>query len=296
MPIPTKTTTATTKSEAAGEPLAIVAAGGTVPFEVATAAHQAGRRVLVLALEGDVDPRLSQFPLERVKWGQVGRLESLIADAGARQLVFIGSVDKRPDFSSIGVDFGTLKLMPFILRSMIGGDDSVLGNVVSFFEQRGIRVVGAHEVAPSLVAAPGQVAGPRISGAMMAEVRVAMEAARAIGALDIGQAAIAVGSRVVALEAAEGTDAMIERVAGLKQSGRLKWSGRAGVLAKRSKPQQDLRVDMPAVGPRTVTAVAAAGLAGIVIEAGRVLIADRAATVAEADRTGTFIFAVGEGT
>jgi DUF1009 family protein len=209
--------------------------------------------------------------------------------------VFIGSVDKRPDFSSIGVDFGTLKLMPFILRSMIGGDDTVLGNVVGFFEQRGIRVVGAHEVAPSLVATAGQVAGPRISGAAMDEVRVAMAAARSIGALDIGQAAVAVGSRVVALEAAEGTDAIIERVAGLKQSGRVKWSGRAGVLAKRSKPQQDLRVDMPAIGPRTVAAVAAAGLAGIVIEAGRVLIADRAVTVSEAERTGTFIFAIGEG-
>jgi DUF1009 family protein len=295
MPDPTKTTTATTKSDAQGAPLAVVAAGGGVPFEVAAAASAAGRRVLVVALEGEVDPRLSQFPLERVKWGQIGRIESLVTQAGARELVFIGSVDKRPDFSSIGVDFGTLKLMPFILRSMIGGDDTVLGNIVGFFEQRGIRVVGAHEVAPSLVATAGQVAGSRISGAAMEEVRTAMEAARAIGALDIGQAAVAIGRRVVALEAAEGTDAMVERVAGLRQSGRAKWSGRAGVLAKRSKPQQDLRVDMPAIGPRTVAAVAAAGLAGIAIEAGRVLIADRAGTVSEAERTGTFIFAVGDG-
>ena len=275
-------------------PLVIVAAGGSLPFEVADAATKAGRRILVVALEGDVDPRLSQFPMQRVKWGQVGRIESLISEIGARELVFIGAVDKRPDFSSIGVDLGTLKLMPFILRSLVGGDDTVLSNLVSFFEQRGVRVVGAHEVAPSLVAVAGQVAGPRINSAAMAEVRVAMEAARSIGALDIGQAAVALGSRVVALEAAEGTDAMIERVAGLKQSGRVKWSGRAGVLAKRSKPQQDLRMDMPAIGPRTVAAVARAGLAGIVIEAGRVLIADRAATVAEAERTGTFIFAMGE--
>ena len=275
-------------------PLVIVAAGGSLPFEVADAATKAGRRILVVALEGDVDPRLSQFPMQRVKWGQVGRIESLIAEIGAREIVFIGAIDKRPDFSSIGVDLGTLKLMPFILRSLVGGDDTVLSNLVSFFEQRGVRVVGAHEVAPSLVAVAGQVAGPRINSAAMAEVRVAMEAARSIGALDIGQAAVALGSRVVALEAAEGTDAMIERVAGLKQSGRVKWSGRAGVLAKRSKPQQDLRMDMPAIGPRTVAAVARAGLAGIVIEAGRVLIADRAATVAEAERTGTFIFAMGE--
>ncbi len=293
MPNPTKITTATTKSEP-GVPLVIVAAGGSVPFEVADAATKAGRRILVVALEGAVDPRLSQFPMERVKWGQVGRIETLIREIGAGELVFIGSIDKRPDFSSIGIDLGTLRLMPFILRSIVGGDDSILGNVVGFFEQRGVRVVGAHEVAPSLIAEAGHVAGPRISGAAMAEVKVAMDAARAIGALDIGQAAVAVGARVVALEAAEGTDAMLDRVGALRQSGRARWSGRAGVLAKRSKPQQDLRMDMPAIGPRTVAAVARAGLAGIAIEARRVLIADRGATVAEAESSGTFIFAVGE--
>jgi hypothetical protein len=123
-----------------------------------------------------------------------------------------------------------------------------------------------------------------------------MDAAKAIGALDIGQAAVAINLRVVALEAAEGTDAMLERVAALRANGRVKWSGRGGILAKRSKPQQDLRVDMPAIGPRTVEAVVRAGLAGIVIEAGRVMIAERSETMALADRTGTFIFADGSPT
>jgi DUF1009 family protein len=118
----------------------------------------------------------------------------------------------------------------------------------------------------------------------------AMEAARAIGLLDIGQAAVAVGHRVVALEAAEGTDAMLGRIADMRAEGRLRWSGRRGVLVKRAKPQQDLRVDMPAIGPKTVEAVVRASLAGIVIEAGRVMIAERADTVAIAERTGTFIY------
>jgi DUF1009 family protein len=275
----------------AGEPLAILAAGGAVPFQVASAATAAGRKVLVLALEGEFDPRLNAFPLVVVKWGQIGRVQGLIAEHGAREIVMIGAVHKRPDFSSMGVDLGTLRLMPRILKSMVGGDDTVLGNVVKFLEEGGHRVVGAHEVAPALVARPGHLARPRKSDAAHPHARVALDAAKAIGALDIGQAAVAVNQRVIALEAAEGTDAMLDRVAQVRAQGRAKWSGKAGVLAKRSKPQQDLRVDMPAIGPRTVEAVARAGLAGIAIESGRVMIAERAETVALAERTGTFIFA-----
>jgi len=292
MPDQTKTTTPRTTPDhpaSGGAPLVIVAAGGTVPFEVATAAQAAGRNVLVIALEGVADHRLAEFRNETVKWGQVGRVERLIVGHGAREVVFIGSVDKRPDFSSIGVDLGTLKLMPLLLRTMVGGDDSVLGNIVGFFEERGIRVVGAHEVAPGIVAVPGHVAGPRVAAAALNDVRLAFQAARAIGELDAGQASVAVNGRVIALEAAEGTDAMLERVAALHANGRARWSGRAGVLVKRSKPQQDLRVDMPAIGPRTVEGVVRANLAGIAVEAGKVMIADRAATIAEAERTRTFI-------
>jgi DUF1009 family protein len=275
----------------AGAPLVILAAGGGVPFEVASAAVAAGRRVLVIGLEGEADERLTAFPSATVKWGQIGKVEALIEAHGGREIVLIGAVDRRPDFSNIGVDLGALRYLPRIIKGMIGGDDTVLGNLVKGLEERGFRVVGAHEVAPSLVAGEGRVAGPEIGSADRADALLAMTAARAIGALDIGQAVVAVGARVIALEAAEGTDAMLERVAALRVNGRAKWSGRAGVLAKRSKPQQDLRVDMPAIGPRTVEAVVRAGLAGIAIEAGRVMIAERARTAELAGRTGTFIVA-----
>lgn len=276
---------------ASGEPLAILAAGGAVPYQVASSAAAVGRSVFVMALDGEFDPRLTAFPHEVVKWGQVGRVISLIEKHGAREVVLIGSVNSRPDFASIGVDLGTLKLMPRLIKAMIGGDDTVLGNVVKIIEEHGSRVVGAHEVAPDLVAKPGHVAGPRATGSHLADAMLALDAAQAIGALDIGQASIAVNGRVVALEAAEGTDAMLQRIATLRENGRVRWSGRAGVLAKRSKPQQDLRVDMPAIGPRTVEAVVRSGLAGIAIEPGRVMIAERAETVALAERTSTFIVA-----
>ena len=285
----------TSTREAQGEPLAILAAGGDVPFQVASAAVAAGRKVLVIGLEGEADARLKTFRFEAIKWGQLGRVEDLVSAHGARDVVLIGSISKRPDFRSMGVDFGTLRLLPRILKAMVGGDDQVLGNLIGYLEERGFRVIGAHEVAPELVAGAGQLAGPRASQAMLDDARVAMDAARAIGERDIGQGAVAVNGLVVAVEAAEGTDAMLERVGDLHARGRVKWSGRAGVLAKRSKPQQDLRVDMPTIGPRTVTAVVKAGLAGIVIEAGRVMIAERAETLEAAEDSGTFILAAADG-
>jgi len=272
-------------------PLAVIAAGGNVPFEVASAASAEKRPLLVIALEGEADERLKTFPYASVKWGQLGKLERLLTDHGTRDVVFIGSVDRRPDLSSIGLDFGALRILPRIVKGMIGGDDTVLGNLVRWFEESGYRVVGAHEVAPSLVVPEGFAAGPAPSSDDEEDAALALEAAKAIGVLDIGQAAVAVGGRVVALEAAEGTDAMLERVAELRERGRIRWKGRAGVLAKRAKPRQDLRIDMPAIGPRTVDNVARAGLAGIVIEPERVMLAERAETLRCAAGSGTFIVA-----
>jgi DUF1009 family protein len=281
-------------SAAGGEPIAIIAAGGAIPVEVAGAAAAAGRKVFVIGLEGEADQRLRAYPYVAIKWGQIGRIEKLVRERGGRELVLIGSVSGRPDFTSLGLDLGTLRLLPRILRAMVGGDDTVLGHLVRYFEERGLKVLGAHEVAPSLAALPGRIAGPRASAAALDDGRLAMRAARAIGGLDIGQGAVAVNGYVVALEAAEGTDAMLERVESLRANGRVRWKGLAGVLAKCAKPQQDLRVDMPTIGPRTVAAVTRAGLAGIVIEPRRVMIADRAATVAAAEASGTFIVAGGE--
>ena len=275
----------------AGEPLVILAAGGSLPLDVAAAAAESGRKVFVIGLEGEVDPRIVDFPHAVAKWGQVGKVEDLIRKHGAREFVVSGTVSRRPDFGSMAVDLGTLRYLPRLIRGMFGGDETVLQNFARIAEERGFRIVGAHEVAPQLVARAGLVAGKQPSAAALADARIALDAARAIGRLDIGQGAVAVDGRVIALEAAEGTDAMLERVAAVRESGRARWSGRAGVLAKRSKPQQDIRLDMPAIGPLTVAGVARAGLAGIVVEADKVIIAARQETLAAAERTGTFIFA-----
>lgn len=274
------------------DPLTIFAAGGPVPVHVATAAVAAGRPVFVVGLEGAADERLKSFPHEMVKWGQIGRVLDLLAAHGAREIVLIGTIDRRPDFSSVRVDLGAARILPKVLPLLAGGDDTVLSGLVRLFETEGYEVRGAHEIAPDLVAPAGHLVGRRPSAAQRRDVKLASEAARTIGALDAGQAAVAVQSRVVALEGAEGTDAMLRRVDELRQARLIGWSGRAGVLAKCAKPDQDIRVDMPTIGSQTVKNVAAAGLAGIAIEPGRVMIVDRDETVAMARKTGTFIAAV----
>lgn len=277
---------------AAGAPLAILAGEGGLPVQVAAAATAAGRRVVVVALEGAFDERLRAFDLRVIKWGQLGAIEAAAREHGVTELVMVGTVHKRPDFHSVRLDLGTIRMLPRLLKGLMGGDDNALTAVARLIEDHGVRVVGPHEIAPDLVAELGHVAGPRMPSGLAADVALAMKAAKAIGALDIGQAAVAVHNRIAAVEAAEGTDAMIDRVGALHVSGRVKWSGRGGVLVKCAKPQQDLRLDMPAIGPRTIEAVARADLAGIALEAGRVMIVDREETVAVAERTGTFIVAV----
>jgi DUF1009 family protein len=150
-------------------------------------------------------------------------------------------------------------------------------------------VVGAHESATDLVAGEGALGSVRPRFEHADDMRSALRAAQAVGLLDAGQAAVVVDGHAVALEGAEGTDAMLERVRSLREANRISWRSGRGVLGKCAKPQQDLRVDMPTIGPRTVEGVAAAGLAGIAIETGRVMIYDRAETVRRADMAGIFI-------
>jgi hypothetical protein len=279
-------------ASSSGQPLAIIAGAGSVPLHVASAALSSGRKVVILGIEGEADGRIADYPHAWFNWGQLGRLEKLLAEHGTREVVLIGGIGSRPDFKTFKLDFGTVRVLPEILSVMANGDNTLLTGVVKMFETRGYSIVGAHEIAADLVAKPGLVAGRKPRSRDLDDVGIAIAAARAIGTLDAGQAAIAVGGRIMALEAAEGTDAMLARVAKLREDGRIKWSGRAGVLAKCAKPQQDLRVDMPTIGPQTVSGAAAAGLAGIAIEAERVMIVDRAETLSRAEAAGLFVYGV----
>lgn len=275
-----------------GEPLAVLAGGGRLPGIVAAAAIRAGRPVKIIALRDEADMQISDFPHEWVGWGDVGRLlKSLRADK-VTDLVMVGRITSRPDYRSLPLDRAGLIIRSAVAGLFSGGDNAVLTGAMKLFESRGFRILGAHEIARELVAPAGALTKMRETRAASRDVGVAMEAAKTIGALDVGQAAVAIDRRVVALEGAEGTDAMLERVAHLKQIGRVPAGERSGVLSKCSKPRQDLRIDMPTIGPGTVTAAVAAGLAGIAVEAGCVMIAEREETIRIANAHGLFVSGV----
>lgn len=271
------------------EPVAILAGGGALPTIVAAAATRNGRPVLVIGIRGEADHAITAYPHKWVDWGDVGRLLSALRAHRARELVMVGRIGVRPNFEELDLDRVGRFARRAITRIFRGGDNSVLSGAVRLFESRGFRIIGAHEVARELVVSAGWMTRTQGIAADIGDGDQAFSAAKAIGAMDVGQAAVAIDGRIVALEGAEGTDGMLERVAVLRRSGKLTTRQRSGVLAKCAKPHQDLRVDMPTIGPETVAAAAAAGLAGIVVEAGRVMIAERETTIRKADGLGLFM-------
>lgn len=272
--------------------LAVIAGHGDMPLLFVEAAKRNGRSPVIFALAGEADPvRFAGHACHLIKWGEVGRLLRLIAETGCHDLVMIGAVRKRPDYKSVRPDMGAVRLLPRILRLMRGGDDSVLQGVAEIFSENNIRLCGPLDIAPELAAPDGCLTKLAPDEDERVNLEKAIEASRAIGQLDIGQAAIAVGGRVVALEGVEGTDGLIARVAELRNDGRLPKSG--GSLVKCMKPNQDPRLDLPTIGPDTARLAKQAGLSGVGVETGRALLAGRRQTVSEFDRHGLFLIGLG---
>jgi UDP-2,3-diacylglucosamine hydrolase len=272
--------------------LAIIAGGGALPLHIAEAARLQGEDPLIVALKNETTADWTGFAMEPSSIGDFARISSLFRQYGVKRVVLTGWVRRRPDWRDIRPTMGFLSRVPFVLKTLTrGGDNAVLEMVIALLEALGCRVVGAHEVAPALLASLGPLGSAQPDSDAKADIRAAVEAALALGRLDIGQGVVAVGGRVVALEGPEGTDAMLLRVADLKASGRIS-SRRKGVLVKLAKPQQDDRADLPAIGTSTLENALKAGLSGIVAEAGRSLVLDRAELVRRADEADLFVMGI----
>jgi DUF1009 family protein len=267
-------------------PLGIIAGGGQLPCVVAQSVSARGNPVHIFGISGEASEAIERFPSTWVKWGELGKLFATCDKIGCRDLVIIGGVS-RPDFANVKFDFGAIKNLPFIISLGKGGDDHVLSNIVRFFEGKGFRVHGAADMAPELLVGEGNLGKRTPTPEDLADVEIGLNVVRELGRLDVGQAAVVAKGYVLAVEAAEGTDAMLERCAELRKRGRAR--GRAGVLVKAPKPGQEERIDMPTIGPETVQRAAAAGLAGIAVAAGRLLMAERDATIDTANQNGLFL-------
>jgi DUF1009 family protein len=270
-------------------PLGLIAGLGDLPVAIAENAVATGQGVHVLRLKGFEEPRLAGYPGSVVGLGEVGAVITRLRDAGCRDLVFAGNVS-RPNFSDLKLDLRGAALLPKVLSEARKGDDALLRVLVGEFEKNGFTVIGSEQAHAALLAPAGLIAGPAPSAALLEDLAVAARVASASGALDIGQACVVCDGLVLAVEAQEGTDEMLRRCAALPETIRGTALARRGVLVKRPKPVQERRIDLPTTGVSTVELAAAAGLAGIGVEAGGALMLNRAAMQAKATSLGLFLY------
>ncbi len=272
--------------------LGLIAGGGELPRAVAEAARKAGRGVFVIPLVGSVSEEwVKDFPHEFLSPGEPGRIIKALKAAGAGDVLMAGRVD-RPKFSELKLDAKGMMLLPKAVAAAKKGDDALLRFIVGICEDEGLRAVSVAQAAPSLVADEGVLGAISPSAEHMADIERAFRVVHALGTLDVGQAAVVCDGLALAVEAAEGTDAMLARVGTLRENLRGTAGKLRGVLVKALKPTQDAKTDMPVVGVETVKNAGASHLAGIALEAGAALILDKQAVGAEADRLGLFVIGI----
>jgi DUF1009 family protein len=255
-------------TQAAGRGLGIIAGGGPLPARVAAAGQAAGRAIFILGLEGFADPAvLAPWPHAIVRLGRIGRILELLRAHGCQDLVMIGPV-RRPSLLHLRPDAEGTRMLGRIGRAAFMGDDGLLAAVIKVLHEEGFRVIGAHEVMQQALAPAGLLGRYAPDATAMVDIARGVGVARLLGGADVGQCCVVQQGLVLAVEAIEGTDAMLARCAALRRDG----DG-----------------DLPTIGPLTVQGAAAAGLRGLAFEAGATIVAEREACVAAADAAGLFL-------
>ncbi len=269
--------------------LGLIAGGGALPLSVAARCEAEGRPLFVVRLAGFADPHLARYPGIDAGMAEIGRTLSALKKAGCDAVCFAGTVS-RPDFKSLKPDLKGATLLPGIIKAATQGDDALLRKILSVFEGEGYAIEGADDILGGETLPAGPLGAVTPTEDQLSDLRKALHIAEKAGELDIGQGAVVCDGLVLAVEAQEGTDAMLVRVAGLPADLRGAVGSLKGALGKAPKPIQDLRVDMPVMGSHTIEMAAAAGLAGVGGVAGKLILIDHAAIVEAADRLGLFVW------
>ena len=260
-----------------------------MPFAVADSLIARGINPVLFALKGACDPvRVERFRHHWISVGQIGKAVKLFRAENCRDLVFIGTL-VRPALSEIRLDWGTLRVLGRVWAAFRGGDDHLLSGIGRIFEQDGFRMVGIRDVAPDLLMPEGCLTRAAPDEAAAADIAKGRDVLRALSPFDIGQATVVIDGHVVGVEDIEGTDGLLARVARLRAEGRIRASAARGVLVKAPKSGQDLRFDLPTLGPRTIEGAAAAKLAGIAIVAGNTIVVEPQIMIEAADAAGLFV-------
>jgi len=267
--------------------IGIVAGGGALPIRLAQSCLERNIPFFIIRLKGMTDPELKNYHGVDCPIGEAGKVIKYLNDNNCDAVSLCGMV-ARPDFKNLSIDIRGAAMLPRLIKAAGNGDGAILSVLVDTFESEGFKVVGAEDVLKSLTVHAGVIAGSMPTADHFSDIKKAAEVVNALGPFDVGQGAVVIAGQVVAIEAAEGTDAMLKRCALLRE--RNFGFGTGGILLKRPKPGQELRVDLPTIGVETIKNAAAAGLSGITVEAGAALIVDLEETVAEADRLGIFLY------
>jgi DUF1009 family protein len=265
--------------------LGIIAGGGELPRVLIQACIETGRPFYVLALEDAAEEETTILAGDQHTWvrmGAIGKALDLLRKHNVTELVMAGRVT-RPRIASLRPDMKGAKLLARIGSQFMSGDNELLASVVSFFEEEGFTVAGAEDVVKELITPEGMIGSIYPDKRAQGDIETGARVARAIGALDIGQAVIIHNGITLGVEAVEGTDGLIARCAPLKTE------EKGGVLVKVKKPQQEKRVDLPTIGVQTIERLAACGFAGVAVEAGASLILNRREVARRADALGVFV-------
>lgn len=267
----------------------IVCGGGVLPFAVADAVIRGGREVFLVAIRGFADPEsVGRYPHQWVGFGQYGLTRKRLRENNVRDVAFVGAL-VRPSLFDVRLDWRAILALPKILGGFRGGDDRLLKSLAGIFESEGFQVVGLDTLAPEVLFPVGDLARRAPDDKARVDIALGLDVLRAMSPFDIGQGVVVIDGHVVAVEGIEGTDGLLARVADMRREGRLRAPLHAGVLIKAPKVGQDMRFDLPSLGPRTVEGLAAAALGGIAVVAGHSVVAEPSTLVALADRHGLFV-------
>ncbi|QDY69328.1 LpxI family protein [Qingshengfaniella alkalisoli] len=276
--------------------IAVVAGRGELPVKLCRRLLSDGRQVVLASMEGFEPDNPLDVPVVDFRVERLGKLFHDLRAHDVGEIVFAGAI-QRPKFDLMKLDFKTIRLAPRILPGIRNGDDGTLRMVISIFESEGFTVHAAHEIAPELLLAGGVHTKAQPTDHDRKDAARAAQIVHLLSAADVGQGAVVAQGIALAVEAVPGTDAMLAYVADVAGGFRPRENGARGVLFKGPKDGQDCRVDLPAIGPATIDGAARAGLAGVVIEEGGVMVLQPDQTIAACDRHGLFLWVrpAGEG-
>jgi DUF1009 family protein len=269
--------------------LGIIAGGGELPVLVAEHCAELNRPYFVARVSPFADAAPEKHPGAAHGLGAMGARMDAMRAAGCDALTLVGIVP-RPDVGSLDLDAAAMAMLPAIASAMGKGDDALLRALLAEHEKAGFRVLGVDEVMDDLLATQGAWGAVAPIDRQLRDIKRAARVANATNAFDVGQGVVVCEGLVLAIEAQEGTDAMLRRVAELPLVVRGSAEKRRGVLVKRPKPIQERRIDLPTIGVRTIDGAANAGLAGVAVEAGGALAIHRNEIIAAADRHGMFVY------